>query len=151
MHAGFLDYSRHCGFAIRLCRPYRARTKGKVERFNGCLRRSFYVPLAARPKPAGVVVDAATANREALRWLREVANVRVHATTQARPADRLAEERAALQPLPPPWRGDIKAARPAPAAPEPPVRESVPRPAVPPQHALAVYDALLAVGAEADA
>lgn len=124
-HAGFLDYSRHCGFAIRLCRPYRARTKGKVERFNGYLRRSFYVPLAARFKSAGVAVDAATANREVLRWLREVANVRVHATTQARPA----------------------AAEP----PQPTAREDVPRPPVPPQHALAVYDALLGIGAEADA
>ena len=26
-HAGFLDYARHCGFVIKLCRPYRARTK----------------------------------------------------------------------------------------------------------------------------
>ena len=32
-HAGFLDYAKHCGFVIKLCRPYRARTKGKVERF----------------------------------------------------------------------------------------------------------------------
>jgi len=151
-HAGFLDYARHCGFAIRLCKPYRARTQGKVERFNGYLRRSFYIPLAARLKPAGVAVDAATANREVLRWLREVANVRVHATTGARPADRLAVERAALQPLPPPWRGDARAARPAPAErPQPAAREGVPRPHVPPQHALAVYDALLATGAEADA
>ncbi len=46
-HAGFLDYARHCGFVIKLCRPYRAKTKGKVERFNGYLRRSFYVPLVA--------------------------------------------------------------------------------------------------------
>jgi transposase len=37
-HAGFLDYARHCGFVIKLCRPYRAKTKGKVERFNGYLR-----------------------------------------------------------------------------------------------------------------
>ena len=29
-HAGFLDYAKHCGFIIKLCRPYRARTKGKV-------------------------------------------------------------------------------------------------------------------------
>ena len=26
-HAGFLDYAKHCGFVIKLCRPYRARTK----------------------------------------------------------------------------------------------------------------------------
>lgn len=49
-HAGFLDYARHAGFVIKLCRPYRARTKGKVERFNGYLRRSFYVPLVAQFK-----------------------------------------------------------------------------------------------------
>jgi hypothetical protein len=55
-HAGFLDYARHCGFVIKLCRPYRARTKGKVERFNGYLRRSFYVPLVRRSssRPVGV-------------------------------------------------------------------------------------------------
>jgi hypothetical protein len=48
-HAGFLDYARHSGFVIKLCQPYRAKTKGKVERFNGYLRRSFYVPLVSPP------------------------------------------------------------------------------------------------------
>lgn len=37
-HAGFLDYARHSGFVIKLCQPYRAKTKGKVEQFNGYLR-----------------------------------------------------------------------------------------------------------------
>lgn len=32
-HAGFHDFAGHCGFRPRLCRPYRAQTKGKVERF----------------------------------------------------------------------------------------------------------------------
>jgi transposase len=32
-HPGFLDFARHCGFRPRLCAPYRAQTKGKVERF----------------------------------------------------------------------------------------------------------------------
>ena len=44
------DFAKHYGFEPRLCRPYRARTKGKVERMNGYLRRSFYVPLAAKLK-----------------------------------------------------------------------------------------------------
>ena len=39
-HPGFLDHARHAGFVPRLCRPYRARTKGKVERFVRCLRAS---------------------------------------------------------------------------------------------------------------
>jgi hypothetical protein len=33
-------------------------------------------------------------------WLEEVADVRIHATTQARPIDRHAEERPRLVPLP---------------------------------------------------
>lgn len=95
---------------IKLCRPYRARTKGKVERFNGYLRRSFYVPLVAQLKQVGLTLDAVTANIQVHLWLKEIANERVHGTTQIRPSQRLQEE--CLQPIPSPWRGDIRAARP---------------------------------------
>ena len=37
----FLDFAHHYGFLPRLCRPYRAQTKGKVERFIGYLRGRF--------------------------------------------------------------------------------------------------------------
>lgn len=148
-HAGFLDYARHCGLVIKLCRPYRARTKGKVERFNGYLRRSFYVPLVAQLKQAGLVLDAVTANSHVRPWLADVANVRVHGTTGVRPVDRLDEERAALQALPPVWRGDIAGARAQPKG-EPtanPVRPAVVTAHLaaehPTQHPLAVYDQLL--------
>ena len=47
-HAGFLDYARHAGILPRLCQPYRAQTKGKVERFIGYLKRSFWVPFVSR-------------------------------------------------------------------------------------------------------
>lgn len=146
-HAGFLDYARHAGFVIKLCRPYRARTKGKVERFNGYLRRSFYVPLAAQFKQAGLVLDAATATQQVGRWLDEVAHVRVHGTTGERPVDRRAAEQAALQPLAPPWRGNIEAARPQTAHDEgatrlPSVRAHL-ETTQPAQHPLALYDALL--------
>jgi transposase len=148
-HAGFLDYARHAGFVIKLCRPYRARTKGKVERFNGYLRRSFYVPLVAQFKQAGLVLDATTATVQVRRWLDEVANVRVHGTTGEPPVVRLAAEQAALQALAPPWRGDIEGARPqaegahgeGPARP-PSVRAHL-ETEQPAQHPLAVYDALL--------
>lgn len=148
-HAGFLDYARHCGFVIKLCRPYRARTKGKVERFNGYLRRSFYVPLLARLKQAGVELDTVTANAQVQIWLAEVANERIHGTTGAKPAQRLIEERPALQALPPVWRGDIAAARPQaePVNPSEPARPAsvlahleTPQPS---QHPLAIYDQLL--------
>lgn len=147
-HAGFLDYAGHSGFIIKLCRPYRAKTKGKVERFNGYLRRSFYVPLASRLAQSGQQVDVVTANIEVTRWLLEVANARMHGTTQEKPAERLQKETPYLQPLTAPWRGDIAAARPQGKAPEAPTA----RPAIvveriaessPTQHPLDVYDRLL--------
>jgi transposase len=59
--AGFLDFARHCGFRPRLCRPYRAQSKGKVERFIRYMRGSFWLPLASRMAAEGLVVDAAAA------------------------------------------------------------------------------------------
>jgi transposase len=150
-HAGFLDYAKHCGFVIKLCRPYRARTKGKVERFNGYLRRSFYVPLVSRLKQAGLQLDVATANAEVRRWQKDIANERLHGTTGSRPADRLRDEQRHLQALPPPWRGDIAAARPAVASLPSDEAQRARTVAVsaqiasptPAQHPLAVYEQLL--------
>ena len=149
-HAGFLDYARHSGFVIKLCRPYRAKTKGKVERFNGYLRRSFYVPLASRLEQGGLKLDVVTANIEVSRWLSEIANQRIHGTTEIRPCVRLKEEQAHLQSISAPWRGDIAGARPHSESPALAV-VSV-RPAnvvahmtqeIPVQHPLAVYEQLL--------
>ncbi len=149
-HAGFLDYAKHCGFVIKLCRPYRARTKGKVERFNGYLRRSFYVPLASRLKQAGLQLDVVTANAEVRRWQKDVANERCHGTTGSKPVDRLHDEQRHLQALPAPWRGDIAAARPVVAL--LPVGAQQARTVAvsalmaaptPMQHPLAVYEQLL--------
>ena len=151
-HAGFLDYAKHCGFIIKLCRPYRARTKGKVERFNGYLRRSFYVPLAVKLKQAGLQLDGVTANNEVRYWLREVANERIHGTTDMKPRERLQEELAHLQAIPVAWRGDLAAARPQETAVisgnSPTTRPTVVAEridaATPTQHPLAVYEQLLA-------
>ena len=95
-----------------------------------------------------------TANIEVSRWLLEVANQRVHGTTQARPSDRLRQERAALQAIAAPWRGDMARARPTRAtamqAPDAPANLARPAAvakhmaqAVPMQHPLAVYEQLL--------
>jgi transposase len=107
----FLDFAHHHGFVQRLCRPYRAKTKGKVERFIGYLRASFYIPLASQLSPEGLKVDRDTANARAGTWLREVANARVHATTGEIPLVRLELERERLQPMPTPWPGAIPNAR----------------------------------------
>jgi hypothetical protein len=79
--------------------------KGKVERFIRYLRESFWVPLSSRLAQEGLIVDRETANLAATRWLREVANARIHGTTGAIPAERLVSERLRLQPVPTPYGG----------------------------------------------
>jgi transposase len=128
-----LELAEACGFKPRLCRPYRAKTKGKVERFNGYLKGSFVVPLAATLKADGLALTAQAANLHVRRWLDEVANARMHGTTGAVPAIRLAEERAVMLPAPAlkaPPAARTKVALPIES------RESL-------QHPLSVYDELL--------
>jgi transposase len=133
-HSSLLSLAEEFGFGVRLCRPYRAKTKGKVERFNGYLKGSFLVPLAATLKHSGLKLDAVAANVHIGRWLTEVANARTHATTKERPDHRLALERAALLPLP----QSVRTAPPTPRSPLPPPVESL-------QHPLSIYNELLQV------
>lgn len=99
-HPGLWQFAKEYGFRPRLCRPYRAQTKGKVERFNRYLRNSFYYPLVSRLTQAGLHLDVETANVEVWKWLRDVANVRKHQTTGQVPQSMLSEEQVSLQPLP---------------------------------------------------
>jgi transposase len=99
-HPGLWDLAKHFGFTPKLCRPYRAKTKGKVERFNRYLRYSFYYPLVGKLKQSGLELDVETANVEVMKWMRDVANVRVHSTLKEQPLVLLTQEQAALQPLP---------------------------------------------------
>lgn len=144
-HPSLWDLAKHYGFQPRLCRPYRARTKGKVERFNSYLRYSFHIPLLTRLRASGLRLDQETANVEVRRWLADIANARVHAHTRRVPAEALVAERAALQPLPAPYRGLIVPARATPARAEVDTRRRYA--VVPPQHALSLYDGLLEVSA----
>jgi transposase len=84
INARFLDFTRHHGFEARRCRPYRPRTKGKVERSVSYLRDNF---LNGR-----TFAGLDDLNAQGRHWLGAVANVRLHGTTQARPCDRLLEE-----------------------------------------------------------
>lgn len=133
-NAALLALADECGFKPRLCRPYRAKTKGKVERFNRYLKESFITPLAASLKAAGLQLTAEVANLHVRRWLNEVANARVHATTGKVPAVRLAEERAVMLAAP-----ALKA--------QPPAVRRVAIPIESLQHPLAVYEQLLEVAA----
>jgi transposase len=88
----FLRFAAHWGFRIRTCRPYRAQTKGKVERPIRYVRQSFLYGRA--------FAGDADLNAQALQWLAGTANVRTHGTTEEQPAVRFArDERAVLQPL----------------------------------------------------
>jgi transposase len=89
----FRDFADTYGFTPRACQPYRAQTKGKVERGIRYLRGNF---LLGRDLSA---LTLGGLNSAVLRWLRDIADVRVHGTTHERPADRWPAEVAALMPL----------------------------------------------------
>ena len=101
----FEDFAKHCGFKIRVCKPYRAKTKGKVERFNHYLRYSFHNSLSVRLAMKRYVMNIDNANSEVRKWLDEVANKRIHQTTLQIPFSLLAEEHYHLLPLPKPYLG----------------------------------------------
>lgn len=97
-----LDFAKHCGVDIKLCAPYRAQTKGKVERFHRYFRESFFNPLQSKYTEP---VDVALRNREVVPWLRDVAGPRIHATLKERPVDRFQLEREHLKTVPQPYGG----------------------------------------------
>jgi transposase len=91
-NAEFLRFARHWGFTPRACRPYRAQTKGKVERPVRYLRGNFVY--------GRTFLHDADLDQQCQRWLERVANVRLHGTTHERPRERFdREERFLLQPL----------------------------------------------------
>lgn len=88
----FLDFSLRVGFDIRLCQPYRAQTKGRVESGIKYLRWNCW--------PSARFADLEDLNRQVGAWCDSVANVRLHGTTRERPRDRLIQERSHLTSLP---------------------------------------------------
>jgi transposase len=105
LNSMFEDFAKHCGFKIRVCKPYRAKTKGKVERFNHYLRYSFHNSLSVRLAMKRYSMNIDNANAEVLKWLDDVANKRIHQTTLQTPFALLAEERYHLLSLPKPYMG----------------------------------------------
>ena len=93
----FLRFSRHWRFRIRACRPYRAQTKGKVERPVRYIRDNFFYGRD--------FVSDDDLNARTQRWLDSVANIRVHGTLKERVTDRFEREKPSLGPLAPwPYR-----------------------------------------------
>ncbi len=90
----FLDFALYYGFSPRFCAPYRARTKGKVERTIGYVRGNFWVRVA-REVESGEL-GLACLNERAAEWALGVANQRVHGTHGLVVAERYAEEEPML-------------------------------------------------------
>ncbi len=99
----FMRYAYHWNFRIRACRPYRAQTKGKVERPIRYLRESFFY--------GSTFTSDDDLNAQALHWLETEANVRSHGTLKEPPLDRFKRERLLLEP-----RGDSPLSLPRPAS-----------------------------------
>lgn len=87
-----LDFARRVGFELRLCKPYRAQTKSKVENGVKYVKGNFW--------PSVRFSDDADLNRQALAWCGEIANERVHGTTGKVPKAMLGIERSSLGALP---------------------------------------------------
>jgi transposase len=97
--AGHIVYNRtlmafaaHYGYLPKACQPYRAKTKGKVERPYRYIREDFFLGRRFR--------NLDDLNSQFREWLDEVANVRTHATTRRVVAEHFAEERPLLRSLP---------------------------------------------------
>lgn len=87
-NATFKDRMDFYGLTIRLCRYYRAQTKGKVESGVKYVKRNA---LAGRR-----FADFDTLNAWLLKWCLTVADERVHGTTHERPSERFVRAEAAV-------------------------------------------------------
>jgi len=98
-NAKLLSLAKHYGFTPKSCRPYRAKTKGKVERPFRYIREDFFLGRTFR--------DLDDLNARFSEWLDTVANARTHRTTRRVVSEHFAEERPALRPLPQGRHADV--------------------------------------------
>lgn len=90
---GFKLLAKHYGFRPAACRPYRAQTKGKVERMVGYVKHHFFVRYRA-------FASWAELNQRLATWLTEEADQREHGTVREVVSTRFAREAPTLLPLP---------------------------------------------------
>ncbi len=128
-----LDLAKKHGFAIKLCKPYRAKTKGKVERLNSYLKGNFYRPLVIKLKEAGLDVTHTLLNNYINSWL-IMADNRIHGTTNKKPSELFEIEKKHL----------IRYMQPALKTNKPKKQQTLPFVLVQPPN-LKVYDTLLGV------
>lgn len=93
---GWLDYAQHVGFGTDPARVRSPQDKPRVERVVQYVRGNFWA--------GETFVDLADAQARAEAWCAERAGMRIHGTTQARPAEAFAElEASCLLPVSEPY------------------------------------------------
>lgn len=91
--AGWLDYCQHVGFGTDPARVRSPQDKPRVERVVQYVRGNFWA--------GETFLDLADAQARAEQWCRERAGMRIHGTTQRRPAEMFTEvEAGCLLPVP---------------------------------------------------
>jgi transposase len=80
MNAEFARFAAHWGFRARACRPYRAKTKGKVERPIRYVRESFFY--------GRTFLNDEDLNTQGAQWLQRICNARRHRTVGEAPQAR---------------------------------------------------------------
>ena len=91
-NASLVALLKHYGSVPKACKPYRAKTKGKVERPFRYIRQDFFLARTFRN------LDDLNAQFET--WRTEIANPRRHATTGLIVDEAFAQEQPTLKPLP---------------------------------------------------
>jgi transposase len=86
----FKAFAEYWGFEPRLCRAYRAQTKGKVESGVKYVKRNFL--------PGRRFRDQVDFDEQLIEWNATVADERIHGTTHEQPIRRFERERAQLVP-----------------------------------------------------
>ncbi len=94
-HPPVLEFARHYGVALKVCRAGDAARKGKIERPFRDLKSGFLAEMDLDP-PA----DIAELNRRAELWLARYAHAVVHRSTKVTPDERFRVEQPQLQRLP---------------------------------------------------
>jgi transposase len=83
-NARFAEFAAYYDFIPKACRPYRAKTKGKVERAIQYITDSFYI---------GTTFDSIEdLNRQVEGWLDRIGNRKSNDTTGISPQERWSEE-----------------------------------------------------------
>jgi len=99
-NAQFLDFTRYYGYEARLCRPYRARTKGKVESGVKYVKNNFF-------KRYRHFTSWDDLNEKLIQWCTGTADNRIHGTTHRRPVEARKEERLICTASKPPYMIEV--------------------------------------------